>query len=152
LKPESVDIIIDRALTVFNSNTKKLEGCLAHNTAILLGRLAFKYPKIMSNYLQHSLKSICQTLRSSPDSKDKQITFSGLCSAIVFNPSQAVDSLIFFFDAVVNYHDAPDSLYSVFKSILFCFKRYLGENWNGVYSAFPEKLKLLLQARFDMFN
>lgn len=148
LNPELVELIISRAILILNNKSRRLEICLAQNVSILIGRIAFKYPKIMSNFLGGSLKNICQTLRGLPNSSDKQIAFSGICNSVIFNPSQAVNSLIFFFDALVCYYDAPDSLSSLFSSVIFSFKRYLSVNWKAIYSTFPEKLKLMMQARF----
>jgi len=128
----------------------KMNKSLAQNIAICIGRIAFVIPEEVSGSLDIFIKQFCVSMKLVTDSEEKQQAFSGLCSAILYNPSGIMNHFAFFCDAICQYSNAPPELEQLFQNIILSYKNLIGENWNQYFNAFPEKLKMKMGGRFNM--
>lgn len=143
-----IESVLEKLKIIFYSDMT--DKFLLQNASILLGRLALtsqNYKKI-SIILPLVLNKFFISLRSTSNSRAKQEAFTGICNAIIFNPTYSVPHLVLILDAIFTYSDAPPSLQIVFQELLQSFKRNLREKWESYLSVVPTLLRGKLKERF----
>jgi transportin-1 len=78
------------------------------------------------------------------------IFHSGLCNAIVKNPTGVMNYFAFFCDAICQYDNAPEELEQLFQFLIQSYKNTLKEKWVEYFTLFPDKLKIKMTVRFNI--
>lgn len=78
------------------------------------------------------------------------IIFSGLCKAILNNPSGVMNYFTFFCDAICHYDNSPKELEDLFQNLIISYKNTLRGKWMEYFKNFPDKLKHKMTIRFKI--
>jgi len=143
-----VELILKKLLKIIS--LPRLNKSLAQNVSICIGRLALVDPEIIACLLDEFLKQFCLSLRYINDSAEKREAFSGLCKAILHNPTGVMNYFAFFCDAICQYDNSPEELENLFQTLISSYRNTLKERWQDYFKTFPEKLKHKMTARFKL--
>jgi transportin-1 len=92
----------------------------------------------------------CQYLRNIRDNSEKESAFQGVCRIVAQNPNQVIPYLVYLIDAIVQWHQPPDSLNESFRKVLTLFKQGMGNEWERTLATFPTLIKERLKERYGL--
>jgi transportin-1 len=147
-KPFVEEILSDSIETI---NTHKIATSLLENTSVLIGRLAYVCPDVVSEKLDLFSKNWCLSLKKIRNHHEKEEAYKGLIFCIKKNPKGVLNTFAYVCETISSYHDSSNELSEEFYSILHGFKKKMGDkNFEEYLSNFPEDIYEILKQKYKL--
>eukprot|EP00040_Diaphanoeca_grandis_P029262 m.171075 g.171075 ORF g.171075 m.171075 type:complete len:904 (-) comp31631_c1_seq1:64-2775(-) len=149
-------LVLPQLVLLMTSETTDVAQPIQENTGITLGRVGLVCPNEVAAELPKFSVQWCRVLKRFKNNEEKFDAFMGICRVIMLNPQAICENFIFFCVAVCSWdveslnQENFQLLQPQFYQILQYFKQSTGENWPGFFQQFPEKLRVQLQAMYNL--
>eukprot|EP01132_Coremiostelium_polycephalum_P002456 gene2456-3033_t len=142
--PSLLDSLIPNVIKI------NLNRNLQENTAITIGRLGLVSPQEVSARLDEFIQGWCMAIRRKRDGMEKDSAFRGMWMLISNNPNGGLKHLVYICDAIASWSRMEQDLHEAYYKLLHMYKNAMGDVWPQYYSHFPEQLREILNARFQL--